>query len=160
MQLPDEAIAYQYQGLLQPWEEWTPAAELRAKHFLPASKLRDLMPRLMQVRSQVAADRELKQPPPEMQPLDAGFIDLPQKLLDQFRRQGEASTLGRILSHAARLKEQCDRIVILGIGGSYLAGRCLFEALKSTYHNELPSETRLNVPRIYFEGNNLSLIHI
>ena len=30
MQLPDEAISYQYQGLLIPAaEDWTPAAELR-----------------------------------------------------------------------------------------------------------------------------------
>src|SRR5205085_2015269 len=32
--------------------------------------------------------------------------------------------------------------------------RALFEALRSAYHNELPPETRLGVPRIYFEGNN------
>ena len=43
MQLPDESIAYQYQGLLAPaQEEWSPAAELRASHFLPAAELRDL----------------------------------------------------------------------------------------------------------------------
>jgi len=51
MQLPDESVAYQYQSLLvPPVEEWTPAAELRAQHFLPPSLLRDLAPRLIQVR--------------------------------------------------------------------------------------------------------------
>ncbi len=156
MQLPDEAITYNYQGLMVPaGEEWTAAAELRAGHFLPAAKLRELTPRLVQVRSQVAAERELRQPPPEMQPLDAGFIDLPQKMLDQHRRQGDASPLGRILTQANRLKDQVDRVVLLGIGGSYLGARALFEALKSAYHNELPPETRLHVPRIYFEGNNV-----
>jgi glucose-6-phosphate isomerase len=155
MQLPDEAIAYQYQGLLAPaLEDWTPAAELRTQHFLSQSKLRDFLPRLLQVRSQVAAERELRQVPPELQPLDAGFIDLPQKTLDQFRRQGETSSLGQVLAQATRLREQVDRVVILGIGGSYLGARALFEALKSAYHNELPPETRINVPRIYFEGNN------
>src|SRR5438046_1480160 len=119
MQLPDEAISYEYQGLLAAaTEEWTPAAELRASHFLSVAKLRDLLPRLLQVRSQVAAERELRQVPPELQPLDAGFIDLPQKLLDAHRRQGEASPLGRMLAHAARLREQTDYVVILGIGGS------------------------------------------
>jgi glucose-6-phosphate isomerase len=44
--------------------------------------------------------------------------------------------------------------VILGIGGSYLGARALFEALRSSYHNDLPPETRLVVPRVYFEGNN------
>ena len=92
MQLPDEAIAYQYQSLLVPrGEEWTPAAELRAQHFLSPAQLRKLTPRLMQVRSQVAAERELQQVPPEMQPLDAGFIDLPQKTARPAPPQGEAS---------------------------------------------------------------------
>src|SRR5687768_11375310 len=88
MQLPDEAITYQYQGALIPQsEDWTPAAELRSRHFLPAAKLRDLSQRITQMRSEVAIERDLKQVPPEKQPLDAGFIDLPQKLLDQHRRQ-------------------------------------------------------------------------
>ncbi len=155
MQLPDEAITYHYQSLLHPAvEEWTPAAELRTQHYLPPSLLKDLVPRLMQVRSQVAADRELRQVPPEMQPLDAGFIDLPQKTLEQDRRHKEAGPLGRILARAAYLHDQVDRVVILGIGGSYLGARTLFEALRSAYHNELPSKDRSGQPRIYFEGNN------
>ena len=156
MQLPDEAIAYQYQGLLVPaGEDWTPAAELRAKHFLPPARLRDLSQRVLQVRSQVAAERELKQVPPELQPLDAGFLDLPQKLLDAHRRQGEASVLGRIIKTTTRLREEVDRVVVLGIGGSYLGARALFDALRSTYHNDLPPKDRPNTPRIYFEGNNV-----
>src|SRR5262249_26082471 len=95
------------------------------------------------------------QVPPEMQPLDAGFIDLPQKTLDAHRRQGEASPLGRVLVHAARLREQTDHVVILGIGGSYMGARALFEALKTAHPNQLPLEARLNVPRIYFAGNNV-----
>jgi glucose-6-phosphate isomerase len=156
MQLPDEAISYHYQSLLVPAsEEWTPAAELRARHFLEPARLRALVPQLLQVRSQVAAERELLQVPPELQPLDAGFIDLPQATLDNFRRKGDASDLGRILGKAARLRAQVDRVVVLGIGGSYLGARALFEALRHTYHNELRPDTRLGVPRIYFEGNNL-----
>ena len=90
MQLPDEAISYDYKNLLIPTlEEWTPAAELRQEHFLAPAKLRDLVPRAMQVRSQVATERDLKQVPPEMVPLDAGFIDLPQKLLDQHKRNAD-----------------------------------------------------------------------
>jgi glucose-6-phosphate isomerase len=154
MQLPDEAITYHYQSLLVPTkEEWTPAAELRAEHLLPLQAVKDLIPRLTQVRSQVTAEREPRQVPPELQPLDAGFIDLPQKTLDQHRKQGETSTLGRVLAQANHLREECDRVVILGIGGSYLGARALFDALRSTYHNDLPAEPRLGVPRIYFEGN-------
>jgi glucose-6-phosphate isomerase len=156
MQLPDEAITYEYQGLLLPVaEEWTPATEVRAGHFLSPGLLKDIQPRLLQVRSQVAAEREVKQVPPELQPIDAGFIDLPQKMLDAHRRRGDVSELGRILTRATQLRERADRVVILGIGGSYLGARALFEALCSSYHNELPPDKRLGTPRIYFEGNNV-----
>jgi glucose-6-phosphate isomerase len=156
MQLPDEAVSYQYQSLLAPLAtEWQPAAEMRARQLLQPGALRDLTPRLIQIRGQVAAERELRDPPPELQPLDAGFINLPQDTLDQHRRKGEASVLGRVLRLAQRLREQTDRVVVLGIGGSYLGARVLFEALRSAYHNELPPNKRLGIPRIYFEGNNL-----
>jgi glucose-6-phosphate isomerase len=156
MQLPDEAVSYLYQSLLVPQaDEWTAAAELRAHNFLPPAQLRDLLPRLNQVRSQVAAERDMQQVPKELQPLDAGFIDLPQKTLDEHRRKGDNSVLGMILKHGARLRSQTDRVVILGIGGSYLGARALFESLCSGYHNELPPDSRLGVPRIYFEGNNV-----
>jgi glucose-6-phosphate isomerase len=156
MELPDEVVTYQYQSLLAPAvEDWTPAAELRAKHFLAGQRLKDLSPRLMQCRSQVAADREMRNVQPENLPLDAGFIDLPQIILDQYRRKGEASELGKVLALANRLREEADRIVILGAGGCYLGGRALFDALKTSYHNELPAETRMGTPRIYFEGNNV-----
>jgi glucose-6-phosphate isomerase len=156
MQLPDEAITYNYQALLAPaGEEWTAAAELRAQHFLSPARLKDLAPRLVQCRSQVAADREARNVPPEMLPMEAGFIDLPQNTLDNHRRKGENSDLGRVLGLANRLREQADRIVLLGAGGCYLGARALFEALRSSYHNELPPETRLGVPRIYFEGDGV-----
>lgn len=156
MQLPDEAITYDYQNaLINPVEAWTAPAELRSQNFLPPTKLRELTQRVLQVRSQVAAERELKQVPPELQPLDAGFIDLPQKQLDQHRRQGDASVLGRVLKIAGRMREEVDRFVVLGIGGSYAGARALFDALRSVYHNDLPSKDRPGIPRIYFEGNAL-----
>lgn len=156
MQLPDESITYQYPSLLLPTvEEWTPVVELQSRHFLPAARLKELVPRLVQVRSQVAAERELQQAAPELQPLHAGFMDLPQKTLDEHRRKGEASVLGRVFMQAKRLRDTADRVVILGTGGSSLGARALFKALRSTYHNELPLETRMGVPRIYFEGNHL-----
>src|SRR5712692_5234059 len=150
MQLPDEAIEYNYQGLLVPHgEEWTGLAELRGKNLLQPSRLRAFLPHLMQVRSQIAAERELQQVPPELQPLDAGFIDLPQKTLDEHRRKGDNSVLGRVLTLGTQLRQQVDRVVILGIGGSYLGARALFEALRSTYHNDLPPNARIGEPRIY-----------
>jgi glucose-6-phosphate isomerase len=156
MQLPDEAITYQYQSLMIPAaEEWTALAELRAKHYLSPARLKAISQPIMQVRSQVATERELQNPPPEMKPLHAGFIDLPQKHLDNHRRKGDASDLGRILKMAGRMKDLVDRVVFLGIGGSYLGTRALHEALVHTFHNELPPKSRMGVPRIYFEGNNV-----
>ena len=50
MELPDETILYNYQRLLAPvGEDWTPAAELRAREFLSPTRLKELAPRLMQV---------------------------------------------------------------------------------------------------------------
>jgi glucose-6-phosphate isomerase len=156
MELPDEALAYSYQSLLVPAvEEWTPAAELRGKHFLSPARLKDLIPRVLQCRSQVAAEREARNIAPELLPIDAGFIDLPQNMLDNLRRKGEASDFGRCLALANRLRDEADRVILLGVGGSYLGARALFDSLKSAYHNELPGEARLGTPRIYFEGNNL-----
>ncbi|MBI1917913.1 MAG: glucose-6-phosphate isomerase [Planctomycetes bacterium] len=156
MELPDEAVGYQYQSLLLPvGEEWTPAAEIRTRHYLNPGRLKDLTQRLMQAKSQVAAEREARPAPAEALPIHGGFIDLPQNFLDGFRRKGEASELGRIEATAARLREQADRVILLGAGGEGLGGRVLFRALKSGYHNELPPETRFGVPQIYFEGDNV-----
>ncbi|MCI0685209.1 MAG: glucose-6-phosphate isomerase [Gemmataceae bacterium] len=156
MQLPDEAISYHYQALLIPaLEDWTPVAELRQQHFLHPNQLKELMPRLMQVRSQVAAERDLHQTPPQAGPIDAGFIDLPHKMLDQQSKLGGKSPLNQVLQLAKAMQEAADRVVILGIGGSYLGARALFDALKHSHHNELPAKDRAGVPRIYFEGNSL-----
>jgi glucose-6-phosphate isomerase len=155
VELPDEAVTYDYQSLLTPaGGPWDAVAELRSVHFLDPARLKELLPRLMQCRSQVAAEREMRIVPAEMQPLESGFLDLPQHVLDNHRRKGEASDLGRVQKLAAHLREQVDRVVFLGVGGAVLGPRALFEALLSRYHNELPPETRLGVPRIYFEGDS------
>jgi glucose-6-phosphate isomerase len=156
MQLPDESIEFNYQGSLAPLPEaWTPLAELQSREFLAPERIDALRQTLVAVRMQVASEREMTSPPPKFKPLDAGFIDLPQKLLDQHRRKGDASELGRVLTLSQRLSEAADRVVVLGIGGSYLGARALFEALCNGYHNELPAKSRLGRPRVYFEGNNV-----
>jgi glucose-6-phosphate isomerase len=154
MQLPDENIEYQYHRLLAaPPEAWTPLAELQAQHFLSPDRLEAVKPLLNAVRGQVAAERELQNAPPKLQPLQAGFIDLPQKLLDQFRRKQDASELGKVIRIATRMREDVDRCIVLGIGGSYLGAKALFDALCHTYHNEMPAKLRMGKPRMYFEGN-------
>lgn len=155
MQLPDEAITYNCQSLLLPSsEEWTAAAELRTKHFLNPARLKDLARRVEQAKSQVAAEREIRNVPADQQPLYPGFIDLPQQFLDGLRRKQDASDLGFILAVADTLRDQADCIVVLGAGNEGLGGRVLFEALRSTHHNELPAELRMGVPRLYFAGDS------
>jgi glucose-6-phosphate isomerase len=153
MQLPDETLEYQFYGFALPSEVWTPLAELQAQHLLAPARVRALLPLAQQVRGQIAAERELQNPPPELRPLDAGFIDLPQKTLEQHRKKAETSDLGRVAALAQPLREQVDRVVILGAGGSSLGARALFQALCNTYHNELPPRSRMGVPRVYFEGD-------
>lgn len=117
-----------------------------------------LAPRLEAARAEVQADLELFHRggplPTVKQPLDAGFTDLPDRLLDAYRGQGASSELGRILTAAQRLRGLVRRVVVLGIGGSYMGARALFEGCCHPYHNELPDAKRNGVPRIYFEGNN------
>jgi glucose-6-phosphate isomerase len=155
MQLPDEAIEFNYAGVLLPHiDAFTPLAELQARNYLRPERLEAIKQQLMQVRQQVASERTMTNPPQKLLPLDSGFIDLPGKLLETYRRKGDKSELGRILTAANRLKEEVDRVVVLGIGGSYLGARALFDALTSSYHNEQPDRLRMGRPRMYFEGNN------
>lgn len=156
LQLPDENIEYQCQRLLVPHHEtWTPLAELQNQHYLPPEKLEKLRDEAIKTRGLVVAERELTNPPPEKRPLQAGFIDLPQKLLDGYKRKQDASELGKILRLAQRLRDTVDRVVIMGAGGSYLAPKAIFDALCHAHHNEMPAKLRMGKPRIYFEGNSL-----
>src|SRR5262249_41768953 len=156
MQLPDEAIDFNYAGCLLPHpQDWTPLAELQPHHLIAPERMEAIKPQMMQLRQQVLAERQMTNPPPKLLPLDSGFIDLPGKLLEQYRKKGDNSDLGRIILAAHKLKEEVDRVVVLGIGGSYLGARALFDALGSTYHNELPERMRMGSPRLYFEGNSV-----
>src|SRR5262245_27001403 len=112
MQLPDESIEYDFRRLLiPPTDTWTPLAVLQAEHFLQPERLDVMRTMLTSVRGQIASERELANPPPKLQPLQPGFIDLPQRTLDAFRRKGDVSELGKVLRLATRMKEECDRVV-------------------------------------------------
>jgi glucose-6-phosphate isomerase len=128
-------------------------------HGIRRSDLAELAPRLEAARAETLADVELwngKQPvPAEKQPLDAGFIELPERLLSAYKADRRGSELGRILAAAARLRDAVDRVVVLGIGGSYMGARALMEACCHPYHNELSRGERGGKPRMYFEGNNV-----
>jgi len=136
--------------------KYDPSAALK---LLPEGTVASLTPALDAARAEVLADIELFESggevPAAKVPLDAGFINLPQQLLDELDSQGDASHVARIEATAAMLRDEVDRVVSLGIGGSYMGARALFEALCHPWHNELSRDARGGVPRIYFEGNNV-----
>ncbi len=118
-----------------------------------------LFPRLAELRDEVAVtDMELFRSgavPPEKRPLDAAFLDLPERLLTEYQQTRHVSQLDKVLRVAHRLQESVDRVVLLGIGGSYMGARALMEACCQPYFNELPRGKRGGKPRLYFEGNNV-----
>ena len=93
--------------------------------------------------------------PAEKQPLDAGFHELPERLLRAYVSNRRESELHHILGTAHRMGETVDRVVVLGIGGSYMGARALMEACCQPYYNEQSRAARGGHPRLYFEGNNV-----
>ncbi|MBB3702524.1 glucose-6-phosphate isomerase [Alloprevotella rava] len=69
-----------------------------------------------------------------------GWLHLPSSITPEI--------LADIKSTAQTLRENCEAIVVAGIGGSYLGARAVIECLKNNFE-EL-------TPRILFAGNNIS----
>lgn len=128
-------------------------------HGITVEQMSSLAPRLEQIRDEVLkTDLKLfaeENAPAEKQPLDAGFLEMPERLLDSYQTDRAASELGHILETASRLRDQVDRVVVLGIGGSYMGAQALMESCCQPYFNELSRAQRGGRPRMYFEGNNL-----
>ena len=93
--------------------------------------------------------------PAEKQPRDAAFYLMPERLLADYEARRAESELGRILAVTKALMADVDRMVVLGIGGSYLGAKALMDSCCQPYFNELTRGERGSRPRIYFEGNNL-----
>ena len=137
-------IAFDYSGTILP------------DHGLTPNSLADFADQLDAARSATLADIDLMESgatiPPESDPLDAGFIRLPERLLADESDSGE---LARIMRAAERFREAVDAFVVVGIGGSYMGTRALFETCCRPYHNYFDREQRGGVPRIFFEGNGI-----
>ena len=115
----------------------------------------DIASELIAARDEVTADLQIfnsgGEVPDVKQPLDAGFIEYPAKLLSDEITVG---SLDQIDSIAEQLRSRTDSIVSLGIGGSYMGAKAVFDALCHRCHNELPKDLRSG-PRVYFEGHNV-----
>ena len=138
---------------------YDPSGLLIPETGLSAQDLAWFAPRLEMARKEVLDDVRLWQSgqvvPAQKQPLDAGFMNLPERLLADYQKQPAQSELGQIIATGKRLGEATDRVVVLGIGGSYMGARALFEACCHPYHNELSRDARKGRPRVYLEGNNV-----
>jgi glucose-6-phosphate isomerase len=131
---------------------YDPAAALK---LIDGPGLAGLTDKLNAARREVAVDIEqfVSGKVPEAKvPLDAGFIDWPAKLLAD---KSSSGVLAKIEATADRLRNDIDILVSLGIGGSYMGLRALFEALCHPLHNMLKREERNGSPRLFFEGDNL-----
>ncbi len=118
-----------------------------------AKELEAIRDRLIGSELEMLAGR---QPIPDaMQPLDVGFYTLPGRLLSEHESDRQRSELGRLFKVANRMHASVDRVVVLGIGGSYLGARALMECCCQPYWNELSRGARGSKPRMYFEGNNV-----
>ncbi|MBQ1377171.1 MAG: glucose-6-phosphate isomerase [Lachnospiraceae bacterium] len=80
-----------------------------------------------------------------------GWIDLPVNY--------DKEEFDRIEKAAAKIREDSDVLVVLGIGGSYLGARAANEFLNHTFYNQLPKEVR-KAPEIYYCGNSLSSTYL
>ena len=126
---------------------------------LSPSNLEDLKPRLLAARDEVLADAQLwaeqGEVPSHKVPLDAGFHELPNRLLGEASGSAEVGELGRIKATADRLADTVDRVLVLGIGGSYMGARALLQSCCHPFHNEQSRDARRGRPRMVFAGNNV-----
>ncbi|MCR9291175.1 MAG: glucose-6-phosphate isomerase [bacterium] len=137
-----------------------PSASYLTGTGLEPSDVASLGPQLEKLRDEIC-DIDVKMlngeiaTPDSKQPLDAGFYLLPERLLAEYEADRQGSELARILAVTKQLMSEVDRVVVLGIGGSYMGARALMDACCQPYFNELSRGERGSRPRIYFEGNNV-----
>jgi glucose-6-phosphate isomerase len=74
-----------------------------------------------------------------------GWLDLPEKTL-------QSDIPGAIVSTVNELKNNCDLIVVIGIGGSYLGAKAIITALNHHFKDFLPTD----YPDIIYAGHQIS----
>lgn len=73
-----------------------------------------------------------------------GWVNLPENY--------DKAEFARIKKAAAKIRENSDILIVIGIGGSYLGARAAIEFLHSPFYNDLNRESL----QIYFAGNGIS----
>lgn len=80
-----------------------------------------------------------------------GWIDLP---VDYDKEE-----FARIKKAAAKIQEDSEVLLVIGIGGSYLGARAAIEFLRHSFYNMVDKSVR-KTPEIYFVGNSISSTYI
>ena len=80
-----------------------------------------------------------------------GWIDLPVNY--------DKEEFARIKQAAARIQNDSEVLVVIGIGGSYLGARAAIEFLRHSFYNVVDKSTRQDL-EIYFVGNSISSTYI
>lgn len=109
-------------------------AEFTGEHAIPRVALDNMLPELKKAHAAVEAGRGKG-----MQ----GWMDLP---------YNQDDILTAIENTAARVRDEFEAFVVLGIGGSALGPAAVQQALNHLHYNELPAEKR-GGPRLYIEDN-------
>ncbi|WP_031515077.1 glucose-6-phosphate isomerase [Desulfofalx alkaliphila] len=76
----------------------------------------------------------------------------------EYPKQYDKAEFERIKLAAEQIKDRCDALVVIGIGGSYIGARSALEMLGHTFYNQLP-KTKRKTPEIYYVGNNISPVY-
>jgi glucose-6-phosphate isomerase len=144
----------------KPLLRFDPSGALGPELDVTRDDVAKLAPKLIDARREILevdipSWQENRPVPAAKQPLDTAFIDLPADLMSAYHRDRMGSELGRIIGTAKRLRDLVDRVVVLGIGGSYMGAAALMNACCQPYFNELTRAERGGRPRVYFEGNNV-----
>lgn len=74
-----------------------------------------------------------------------GWVNLPSSITKE--------QLDDITATANKLREKADVVVVIGIGGSYLGAKAVYEAMGNTFEALLPKH---NNPTLVFAGNNIN----
>lgn len=80
-----------------------------------------------------------------------GWVELPTNF--------DKAEFERIKKAAAKIQNNSDILIVIGIGGSYLGARAVIEALTNSFYN-LQASSKRKTPQIIYVGNNISPVYI
>ncbi len=120
------------------------------------SDLRELAPRLKAAHEAVCHMRDTGEVRGHLSkdgtPEKVLFTELP--YIDE-NNLNSPESIEKLLKFGQEMKRDIDVVISLGIGGSYLGNKVLFDVQCGEFWNEKTDKERDNYPRIYFSGNNI-----